>query len=85
MLRTAGEKSVKSAQSVQYAQDGDPGALISALRVIARVNGITALAEEVCMTRQSLQKALSAKGNPRLVFLPIPRNENSKTKTKISC
>ena len=49
-----------------YAEDGDSAALLSALRVIARVKGLSTLAEEVGMTRQGLQKALSAKGNPRL-------------------
>jgi probable addiction module antidote protein len=49
-----------------YAQDGDSAALLSSLRVIARVKGITAMAEEIGMTRQGLQKALSSKGNPRL-------------------
>ena len=49
-----------------YAQDGDSAALLSALRIIARVKGITNMAAEVGMTRQGLQKALSAKGNPRL-------------------
>jgi probable addiction module antidote protein len=49
-----------------YAEDGDSAALLSALRVIARVKGVSTLAEEVGMTRQGLQKALSAKGNPRL-------------------
>lgn len=49
-----------------YAQDGDSAALLSALRIIARVKGISAMAEEVGMTRQGLQKALSARGNPRL-------------------
>lgn len=50
----------------EYAQDGDSGALLSALRIIARVKGISNLAAEVGMTRQGLQKALSANGNPRL-------------------
>lgn len=50
----------------EYAQDGDSAALLSALRVIARVKGLSAMAEEIGMTRQGLQKALSAKGNPRL-------------------
>lgn len=50
----------------EYAKDGDSAALLSSLRVIARVKGITNLAEEIGMTRQGLQKALSAKGNPRL-------------------
>ena len=49
-----------------YAEDGDSAALLSALRIIARVKGISAMADEVGMTRQGLQKALSAKGNPRL-------------------
>ena len=49
-----------------YAADGDSAALLSALRVIARVKGLSTLAEEIGMTRQGLQKALSAKGNPRL-------------------
>ena len=49
-----------------YAQDGDSAALLSALRIVARVKGISAIAAEVDMSRQGLQKALSAKGNPRL-------------------
>jgi HTH-type transcriptional regulator/antitoxin HigA len=49
-----------------YDQDGDSAALLSALRVIARVKRVTTMAAEIGMTRQGLQKALSAKGNPRL-------------------
>lgn len=49
-----------------YAVDGDSAVLLSALRIIARVKGISTMAEEVGMTRQGLQKALSSKGNPRL-------------------
>lgn len=49
-----------------YAQDGDSTVLLSALRIIARVKGISNMAAEIGMTRQGLQKALSAKGNPRL-------------------
>ncbi len=49
-----------------YAQDGDSASLLSVLRVIARVKGISNMAAEIGMTRQGLQKALSAKGNPRL-------------------
>jgi len=50
----------------EYAKDGDSAALLSSLRVIARVKGLSSMAEEIGMTRQGLQKALSAKGNPRL-------------------
>jgi probable addiction module antidote protein len=49
-----------------YAEDGDSAALLSSLRVIARTKGLSDMAEEIGMTRQGLQKALSAKGNPRL-------------------
>lgn len=49
-----------------YAEDGDSATLLSSLRVIARVKGVSTLADEIGMTRQGLQKALSAKGNPRL-------------------
>ncbi len=49
-----------------YAQDGESATLLSALRIIARVKGISNMAAEIGMTRQGLQKALSAKGNPRL-------------------
>jgi probable addiction module antidote protein len=49
-----------------YAQDGDSAVLLSTLRIIARVKGISNMAAEIGMTRQGLQKALSARGNPRL-------------------
>jgi probable addiction module antidote protein len=49
-----------------YAQDGDSATLLSALRIVARVKGISTMANEIGMTRQGLQKALSTKGNPRL-------------------
>ena len=49
-----------------YAQDGDSAALLLALRILARTKGITAVANEIGMTRQGLQNALSSKGNPRL-------------------
>lgn len=48
-----------------YSEDGDLEALLSSLRVIARVKGISCLAEEIDMSRQGIQKALSNKGNPR--------------------
>jgi probable addiction module antidote protein len=49
-----------------YAQDGDSATLLSTLRIIARVKGVSTMAAEIGMTRQGLQKALSARGNPRL-------------------
>ncbi len=50
----------------EYAKDNDTGALLSALRIISRAKGMTAMADEIGMTRQGLQKALSVNGNPRL-------------------
>lgn len=50
----------------EYAKDSDTGALLSALRIVSRAKGISAMAEETGMTRQGLQKALSVNGNPRL-------------------
>jgi probable addiction module antidote protein len=49
----------------EYARDGATSALLSSLRMIARVKGISTLAEETGMTRNGVQKALSEEGNPR--------------------
>jgi HTH-type transcriptional regulator / antitoxin HigA len=48
-----------------FAEDNDTGALLTGLRVIARIRGVGDMAEQVGMTRQGLQKALSDEGNPR--------------------
>jgi len=48
----------------EFAKDGDTGALLSSLRVLGRVKGLTKLAEEAGMSRKGLQKALSKEGNP---------------------
>jgi probable addiction module antidote protein len=50
----------------EYAKDGCTPALLSSLRMIARVKGISAIAEETGITRNGIQKALSEDGNPRL-------------------
>jgi probable addiction module antidote protein len=49
----------------EYARDNDTGALLSSLRRISRVKGVTATAEAAGMTRKGLQKALSEEGNPK--------------------
>ena len=49
----------------EYAKDGCISALLAQLRMIARVKGISTLAEETGMTRNGIQKALSEQGNPR--------------------
>lgn len=55
----------------EYNEHHDTGSLLAQLRVIARVKGLSQLAETAGMTRQGLQKALSAKGNPRLDTLGV--------------
>ena len=50
----------------EYAEVGDTAALLASLRVIAKVKGISEIANQIGITRQGLQKALSSKGNPRL-------------------
>jgi probable addiction module antidote protein len=42
----------------------DPAIITHALGVVARVNGMSRLAEQTGLTRQSLYKALSREGNP---------------------
>lgn len=49
-----------------YAEDGDSATLLSALRIVAQVKGVSEMAAQIGMSRQGLQKALSTKGNPRL-------------------
>lgn len=49
----------------EYAKDSCTAALLSQLRMIARVKGISALAQETGITRNGIQKALSEEGNPR--------------------
>jgi probable addiction module antidote protein len=49
----------------EFARDGQTGVLLASLRTIARVKSASLVAEETGMTRQGLQKALSANGDPR--------------------
>jgi len=46
--------------------DGDAAFVAKALGDIARAKGMTALAQETGLGRESLYKALSADGNPQL-------------------
>lgn len=49
----------------EYAKDHCTPALLSQLRMVARVKGISAIAGETGLTRNGIQKALSEKGNPK--------------------
>ncbi len=48
----------------EYAKDGCTPALLSSLRMIARVKGVSAIAEESGITRNGIQKALSEQAKP---------------------
>jgi probable addiction module antidote protein len=45
-------------------EDGDPALVTHALGVIARAKGMSQLAQDTGLGRESLYKALSAEGNP---------------------
>ncbi len=47
-------------------EDGDPGVIAAALGDIARSKGMTQLAKDTGLGRESLYKSLSAEGNPEL-------------------
>lgn len=49
----------------EYAKDRCTAALFAQLRMIARVKGVSTLAQETGITRNGIQKALSENGNPK--------------------
>lgn len=50
-------------------EDDDPRVLLSALRTVAEARGMARVAEAAGIPRESLYRALSPKGNPRLTTL----------------
>jgi probable addiction module antidote protein len=50
-------------------EDNDPGLIADALGVVARSQGMSAIAEKTGRSRESLYRALSADGNPTLSTL----------------
>ena len=49
----------------EYAQDGDIATLLSSLRIISRVKGVSGIAETSGLSRKGVQKALSEDGHPK--------------------
>jgi len=49
----------------EYAQDGDTAALLSALRVVSRVKGVSLTAENADMSQRAVQQALSEDDDPK--------------------
>jgi probable addiction module antidote protein len=48
----------------EYADCGDAAALLSSLRIVCRVMGVTHIAQSAGLSRKGLQKTLSENGNP---------------------
>ncbi len=49
----------------EYAESSDTAALLSSLRVVSRVKGVSHIAEVSGLSRKGVQKALSENGNPQ--------------------
>jgi probable addiction module antidote protein len=49
----------------EYAESGDAAALLSSLRIVGRVKGVSQIAEASGLSRKGVQKALSENGNPQ--------------------
>ncbi len=49
----------------EYAESGDTASLLSSLRIISRVKGVSRIAEASGLSRKGVQKALSENGNPK--------------------
>ncbi len=49
----------------EYTETGDAAALLSSLRIVSRVKGVSQIAEASGLSRKGLQKALSENGNPQ--------------------
>ena len=49
----------------EYARDGDTATLLSSLRIVSRVKGVSLIAETSGLSRKGVQKALSDEGNPK--------------------
>jgi probable addiction module antidote protein len=48
-------------------EDGDPALVLAALEDIARSKGMTQIAHETGLGKESLHKALSGEGNPEFI------------------
>ena len=49
----------------EFAESGDAASLLSSLRIISRVKGVSRIAEASGLSRKGLQKALSENGHPQ--------------------
>ena len=47
-------------------EDGDPALIVHALGVVARAKGMSKIAKKAGLGRESLYKALSSGGNPKI-------------------
>jgi len=57
----------------EYAKDSDTASLLSSLRIVGRVKGVSRLAEASGLSRKGIQKVLSEDGKPGLTQARIVR------------
>ena len=70
VLRQLGKSDAEIAAYFEAAlEDGDPAVVTAALGDIARAKGMTKIAREAGLGRESLYKALSPDGNPELATI----------------
>lgn len=66
-------------------EENDPALIAHALGVIARARGMTQLAKDTGLSRESLYKALSAEGNPEFsTILKVTRALGIKLHAKMA-
>jgi probable addiction module antidote protein len=49
----------------EYAESGDTASLLSSLRIVSRLKGVTQIAQVSGLSRKGVQKALSENGSPQ--------------------
>jgi probable addiction module antidote protein len=50
-------------------EDGDPATIADSIGIVARARGMTQLARETGLSRESLYRALNREGNPELATI----------------
>ena len=61
-----GDDEAVAAYMTEALETGDPAFIADALGVLARARGMSAVARDAGVSRESLYRALSAEGNPEL-------------------
>src|ERR1035437_6984295 len=66
-------------------EDSDPGFLVQALGTVARARGMSQIAKDAGLSRESLYKALGAEGNPEFgTVLKVLQADRKRTRLNSS-